>query len=42
MTLVQDGGSWRIEGTDNHRARVAYARLENDRVVYELDNAVRG
>jgi hypothetical protein len=41
MTLVQDGESWRIEGTDSHRARVAYARLENDRVVYELDDAVR-
>jgi hypothetical protein len=40
MTVVQDGASWRIEGTDSHRARVAYARLEHDRVVYELDDAV--
>jgi len=37
MTLARDGEGWRIEGPDGHRARVAYAALENDRVVYRLD-----
>jgi hypothetical protein len=36
MRLVPDGDSWRIEGAGSERARVAYARLEGDRVVYEL------
>ena len=39
MVLVRDGDSWRVEGTDSDRARVAYATLENDRLVYELDQA---
>ena len=37
MTLVPSGDGWRIEGPDSHRARVAYATLENDRLVYRLD-----
>ncbi len=36
MTLTQSGGGWRIEGPDSHRARVAFARLDGDRVVYSL------
>ena len=36
MRLVPDGGAWRIEGAGSERARVAYARLEGDRVVYEV------
>ncbi len=36
MSLVPDGQSWRIEGPDSHRARLAYATLEGDRVVYRL------
>jgi hypothetical protein len=36
MVLVRCGDSWRIEGADSHRARVAYATLENDRLVYEF------
>jgi hypothetical protein len=40
MILVRDGDSWRIEGTDARRARVAYATLENDRLVYELAGRV--
>jgi hypothetical protein len=39
MTLVPAGDSWRIEGPGSDRARVAYARLEADRVVYELNQA---
>jgi hypothetical protein len=34
MTLVRRDNSWQIDGEDGHRARVAYATLENDHVVY--------
>jgi hypothetical protein len=37
MTLVPDGDSWRIEGPDSDRARVAYATIQEDRVVYSID-----
>jgi hypothetical protein len=40
MRLVPDGESWRVEGPGSDRARVAYARLEDGCVVYEL-NGVR-
>lgn len=40
MVLVRSGDSWRVEGTDSHRARVAYATLKNDHLVYELDGRV--
>jgi hypothetical protein len=40
MTLVPDGESWRIEGADSDRARVAYASLENDQVVCRLAEAM--
>ena len=36
MRLVPDGASWRIEGRGRERARLAYARLRDGRVVYEL------
>jgi hypothetical protein len=34
MRLVPDGDGWRIEGPDSARARVAYATLAGDRLVY--------
>jgi hypothetical protein len=37
MTLVADGQGWRIEGADSRRARVAWARLEGERVTYEVE-----
>ena len=37
MKLVSENGRWRIEGPQKERARVAYARLENDRVVYHQE-----
>ena len=36
MSLVGEGDAWRIEGPGHERARVAYATLEDDRVVYTL------
>jgi hypothetical protein len=40
MALARDGDSWRIEGADSHRARVAYARVEDNHLVVELDGCV--
>jgi hypothetical protein len=42
MALVRDGESWRIEGADSDRARVAFATLDNDHLVFELDGRVLG
>lgn len=42
MTLVPDGASWRIDGPDSRHARLAYATLEGQRVVYSLAEAHRG
>jgi hypothetical protein len=39
MKLIPDGDTWRIEGPDKARARIAYASLEGDRLVYTLDGA---
>lgn len=39
MTLVPDGDAWRIEGSGSHRARVAFATLQGDEVVYQLADA---
>ena len=36
MKLVRRGDSWRIEGPESHRARVAFARVENGQLVYDL------
>ena len=36
MSLVRSGDRWEIEGPDAHRARVAFATLENDGVVYSF------
>ena len=38
MSLVRSTEGWRIEGPDSHRARVAYATLENDRLIYRLQD----
>jgi hypothetical protein len=36
MQLVQDGDALRIEGEGAERARIAYAAIEGDRIVYQL------
>ncbi|MCL5670655.1 MAG: hypothetical protein M1423_05065, partial [Acidobacteria bacterium] len=36
MKLVRNGGGWEIEGDGKVRARIAYARLENDTLVYSF------
>lgn len=38
MTLVRDGQRWRVDGPDADRARIAYARLTDGRVVYSMYN----
>jgi hypothetical protein len=37
MTLVPEGSGWRIEGPDAGRARVAYAKLDGEQLVYCRD-----
>ncbi len=37
MNLVQDNHGWRIEGPEKDRARIAYAAIDGDRIVYTLD-----
>lgn len=39
MELVQRGETWRIEGRESERARVAYARLEGDVLVYRVEHS---
>jgi len=38
MKLVRRGNSWEIEGEGKDRARIAYANLEGDRVVYHVES----
>jgi len=37
LTLTRSADGWRIEGPDSHRARVAYATLDNGQLVYKFD-----
>ena len=37
LNLVRAGGSWRIEGAGSEQASVAFAVLEQDRLVYQVD-----
>lgn len=39
MKLVGQGQDWKIEGPSKERARVAYAKLERDHVVFSIDEA---
>ena len=39
MKLVQKGGRWGIEGSKAERARLAFAVIEDDRLVYEVTPA---
>jgi hypothetical protein len=36
MSLRRDGSSWKVEGPQAERARIAFAVLEGDRLVYEI------
>jgi hypothetical protein len=39
MQLVRDKDGWRIDGPDAERAVVAYASLQNGRLVYDVEAA---
>lgn len=39
MKLLRRGKKWVVEGPEKHRARLAYASLDGDRLVYQLDQA---
>ena len=38
MRLIKQGSSWQIEGPEKHRARIAFAALDGDRLVYTFDD----
>ena len=38
MQIVRDNDTWRIEGKGSERARVAYARLDEGRIVYRVES----
>jgi hypothetical protein len=38
MRLVKEGSNWLIQGPDKRRARIAYASLDGDRVMYSFDS----
>jgi hypothetical protein len=38
MRLVREGSSWLIKGSQEERARVAFAHLEDNRVVYSFES----
>jgi hypothetical protein len=38
MKLVKQGDGWRIDGCGNERARIAYASLRDDRLVYSIED----
>jgi hypothetical protein len=39
MKLLQDNNGWHIEGPEKDRARIAYAAIEGDRVVYTIGDS---
>jgi hypothetical protein len=39
MEIFKVDGHWRIRGRQAERARIAYAALDGDRVVYRFDSA---
>ncbi len=41
MKLVRDDNGWRIEGPDKERARIAYAAIDGDRIVYTIGGPPR-
>lgn len=38
MRLVKEGSSWQIKGSQQESARVAFAHLEDNRIVYSFDS----
>jgi hypothetical protein len=36
MSVIREDDSWRIDGDGSGRAVVAYARVENHRLIYDL------
>jgi hypothetical protein len=38
MRLLRNGSAWSVAGPDSHRARIAYASLQGERVSYTFEN----
>ena len=41
LKLVNDGGSWHIEGEGRQRARIAYATIVDEKIIYECEPGAR-
>jgi len=41
MRLITEESTWQIHGPEAHRARVAFASFEDDRVVYGFDPEIQ-
>ncbi|MGB2637113.1 MAG: hypothetical protein WAM58_24505 [Candidatus Acidiferrum sp.] len=39
MKIVNTGEGWKIEGPESHRARIAYAHLDGDRLEYTVEDS---
>ena len=39
MKIVNTGEGWKIEGPESHRARIAYANLDGDRLEYTVEDS---
>jgi len=39
MRIVRDGSTWRIEGVGKERARLAFASVENDQLVFAIEKS---
>jgi hypothetical protein len=42
MQLVRQGDAWQVEGPGKERARIAWARLDGERLVYSLGQGIGG
>jgi hypothetical protein len=42
MELIEQGGGWCIVGPESVRARIAYATLDGDRLVYTVETNSAG
>jgi hypothetical protein len=41
MRLAREGNKWQVHGPDQHRARIAWARLREGRVLYDVDSEIQ-
>lgn len=42
MRLMEEGGKWSVQGPGSERARVAFAKRDGNRLIYEIVDAAQG